>query len=75
MTLDSGMTFTTGSSLEVQTPENIEDMALKTDVAFYANISNRHAQFSIHSVPSKTLDCQTLDTTNPRQANTKNDQP
>ena len=36
-----GVTFTTGSNLELQTPEHIEDLALKTDVSFYANISNK----------------------------------
>ena len=36
-----GVTFTTGSNLELQTPEHIEDLALKTDVSFYTNISDK----------------------------------
>ena len=35
-----GVTFTRGSNLELQTPDTIEDLALKTDVEFFVNISN-----------------------------------
>ena len=35
-----GVTFNRGSNLEVATPDHVEDLALKTDVSFYMNISN-----------------------------------
>ena len=35
-----GVTFRRGSNLELQVPPIVEDLALKTDVSFFANISN-----------------------------------